>query len=310
LLAHYFPYNQRIRFSTGEEMNPIKRVLAATDFSRLGNDAVHRAALLAAREDAELLIVHTLPRLSTLKAAFGFDDKLPGLLRAAAEANMKALVEVARSANAGRVRTEIYEGSAHRSVADASETFRPDLVVIGAHGKGLLQQFFLGGTAARILAHATCPVLIARKPVEADYRQALVAIDLGPHSKAVIHAAMVVAARAQVTTVHAYRAPFEAQLRYKHIPEEDILRYAEVASREARKSMDALLAAPELAGRKIDCRIVHGDPNPALPDAIREFNAELMIVGKHGGSRIGESVMGSVSRFLAYYAPCDVLVVN
>jgi len=290
-------------------MNTLKRILAATDFSRLGNDAVRRAALLAAREDAELLIVHTFPRLSALEAAFGFDDKLPTRLRAAAEANIDALVEAARIATAGRVRAEIAEGSAHRAVADASETFRPDLVVIGAHGKGPLQQFFLGGTAARILAHAACPVLVARRPAEADYRRALAAIDLGPRSETVVRAALVVAARAHVTTVHAYQAPFEAQLRYKRFPEEDILRYAEVASGAARRNMDALLAVPDLAGHDIERRIVHGDPNPALPDAIRELDADLIVVGKHGGTRIGEAVMGSVSRFLAYYAPCDVLVV-
>ncbi len=290
-------------------MNILKRILAATDFSRLGNDAVRRAALLAAREDAELLVVHAFPRMSALKAAFGVDDELPTSLRAAAEANLDALVEAARIATAWRVRAEIAEGSAHRAVADACETFHPDLAVIGAHGKGPLQQFFLGGTAARILAQAACPVLVARQPAEADYRRALAAVDLGLRSEAVLRAALVVAARAHVTAVHAYRAPFEAQLRYRRLPEEDILRYAEVESRAARRNMDALLADPELAGLDIERRIVHGDPNPALPDAIRELGADLIVVGKHGGLRIGEAMMGSVSRFLAYYAPCDVLVV-
>lgn len=287
----------------------LKRILAATDFSRLGNDAVDRATLLAAREGAELLVVHTFPRLSALEAAFGLDDKLPTRLRAAAEGNIDALLEAARTTGVGRVRAEIVEGSAHRAVADAAETFRPDLVVIGAHGKGALQQFFLGGTAARILAQAACPVLVARQPAEIDYRRALAAVDLGPHSAAVLRTAFVVAARGRITLLHAYQAPFEAKLRYKGFPEEDILRYAEAESRTAKRNMDALFADPELAGLDIERRIVHGDPNPALPDAARELDADLIVVGKHGGSRIGEAVMGSVSRFLAYYAPCDVLVV-
>jgi nucleotide-binding universal stress UspA family protein len=290
-------------------MNALKRILVATDFSRLGNTAVRRATLLAAREDAELLVVHAIPRLSALEAAFGLDDKLPIRLRAAAEANIDALVDAARTAGAGRVRAEIAEGSAHRATADATETFGPDVVIIGAHGKGALQQFFLGGTAARILAQAACPVLVARQPAEIDYRRALAAVDLGPHSAAVLGKALVVAARARITLLHAYQAPFEAKLRYKGFPEEDILRYAEAESRTAKRNMDALLADPELAGLDIERRIVHGDPNPALPDAARELDADLIVVGKHGGSRIGEAVMGSVSRFLAYYAPCDVLVV-
>lgn len=290
-------------------MTPLKRILVATDFSELGNTAVHRAALLAAREDTELLVVHAFPRQSALDAAFGGAADLPVRLRAAAEANLDAQVEAARSLGAVRIRAEIAAGSAHRAVADATETFRPDLVAIGAHGRGALQQFFLGGTAAHILAQAACPVLVARQAAAGEYACALAAVDLGPRSEAVLRAALVVAALARVTALHAYRAPFEAKLRYKGFPEADILRYAEVESRAAQRNMTALLADPELAGIDIEQRIVHGDPNPALPDAVRDLDADLIVVGRHGGSRIGEAVMGSVPRFLAYYAPCDVLVV-
>jgi nucleotide-binding universal stress UspA family protein len=289
-------------------MTPLKRILAATDFSELGNAAVRRAAVLATRENAELLIVHAFPRQSALEAAFGKDD-LPARLRVAAHANMDALLEAGRTAGATRIRAEVAEGSAHRAVADVAETFQPHLTLIGGHGKGEVQQFFLGGTAARILAHTAGPVLVTRRRAHADYECALAAVDLGPRSDAVLRTAFVVAARARVTMVHAYRAPFEAKLRYKGFPEEDILRYAEIESRAAERNMEALLADPDLAGLDIARRIVHGDPNPALPDAIRDLGADLIVVGKHSGSRLGEAVMGSVPRFLAYYAPCDVLVV-
>ena len=290
-------------------MDTIKRILAATDFSQLGNEAVRRAALLAARDDAELLLVHAFPRLSALDAAFGARDSLPTRLRAAAETNLDTRVDVARAAGAGRVRREIAEGSAHRAVADAAESFRPDLVVIGAHGKGALQQLFLGGTASRLLAHAACPVLVTRRPVERDYDQALATVDFGPRSAAVLRAALVVAAHARVTLLHAYQAPFEAKLRYKGFSEEDIERYAATEARAAERNMTALLADPELAGLAIECRIVHGHPNPALFDAANQLNADLVVAGRHGGSRLEEAVLGSISRFLAYYAPCDVLVV-
>ena len=65
-------------------MDTIKRILAATYFSQLGNEAVRRAALLAARDDAELLLVHAFPRLAALDVAFGARDSLPTRLRGAA----------------------------------------------------------------------------------------------------------------------------------------------------------------------------------------------------------------------------------
>ena len=287
----------------------LKRILAATDFSPLGDAAIHRAAFLAAREDSELVIVHAMPRSSVLDDVFGADGDLPARMRAVAKVRLAALVDAATQAGARRVRTETPEGSAHRTVADAAESFHPDLLVIGAHGKGPLQQFFLGGTASRILTHAVCPVLVTRGEPAGVYCQALAAIDLGPRSEAVLRSSIIVAARARVTTVHAYQAPFEAKLRYKGFSAEDIARYSEPEAQAAHRNVAALLADPEFAGLDLKIRIVHGHPNPVLFDVANAMGADLIVVGKHGGSRLEESVMGSIARLLAYYAPCDVLVV-
>lgn len=293
---------------TGHDMK-LKRILAATDFSLLGDAAIHRAALVAAREDSELLIVHAMPRASVLDAIFGADRDLAARMRAVAKDRLAVLVDGAKQAGVRRVRVETPEGSAHRALADVAESFHPDLLVIGAHGKGPLQQFFLGGTASRILTHAVCPVLVTRGEPAGVYCQALAAIDLGPRSEAVLRSSIIVAARARVTTVHAYQAPFEAKLRYKGFSAEDIARYSEPEAQAAHRNVAALLADPEFAGLDLKIRIVHGHPNPVLFDVANVMGADLIVVGKHGGSRLEESVMGSIARLLAYYAPCDVLVV-
>ncbi|MDP1652728.1 MAG: universal stress protein [Rhodocyclaceae bacterium] len=292
-------------------MTNLKRILATTDFSALGSGAIARAALLAAREDGELLIVHAIPRLSVLRGVFGADDELPIRMRTIAEASLAALVESAAQAGVRRVRGEIVEGSAHRAVADTADSFHPDLLVIGAHGKGLVRQFFLGGTASRILAHAACPVLVVRRAPEGDYRQALIAVDLMSMSRAetVLRVGLVTAARARIAVINAYQSPFEAKLRYKGFPEEDIARYAEPEAQAAQRNMQTLLADPDLAGLALESRIVHGHPNPVLPDAASALSADLIVAGRHAGSRLEEAAMGSVSKFLVYYAPCDVLVV-
>lgn len=226
-----------------------------------------------------------------------------------AEARLAALVPMATEAGVQNVRAEIVEGSAHRAVADVADAFHPDLLVIGAHGKGVLQQFFLGGTASRILAHAARPVLVVRRQPESDYRQVLAAVDLGPRSEAVLRAALVVAGRAHITAVHAYQAFFEAKLRYKGFSEEDIACYAEPEAQAAQRNMQALFSDLELAGLDMDSRMVHGHPNPILPEAAKALDADLIVAGRHGGSRLEETMMGSISKFLIYYAPCDVLVI-
>lgn len=287
----------------------LKKILAATDFSALGDAAVDRAIVLAARDASELVILHAMPKPSVLDDVFGSDGNLPARMRAVAEDRLAALVGAATQRGASQVRADIIEGSAHRMLVNAEERLRPDLLVIGAHGKGLLQQFFLGGTASRILARAACPVLVTRGKPDGDYRQMLAAFDLGPRSAAVLRVAVIVAAQARITAAHAYQAPFEAKLRHKGFPAEDIARYAEPEAQAAQSSIAALLADSDLAGPDLKIRIAHGHPNPVLFDLAREMRADLVAVGKHGGSRLEESVMGSITRLLAYYAPCDVLIV-
>lgn len=85
--------------------------------------------------------------------------------------------------------------------------------------------------------------------------------------------------------IHAYQSSFAAKLRYKGFPEEDIARYAAPEALAAQRNMQA------------------------LPNAANAMNSDLIVAGRHAGSRLSETIMGSVSKFLVYDASCDVLVV-
>lgn len=48
----------------------------------------------------------------------------------------------------------------------------------------------------------------------------------------------------------------------------------------------------------------------ALLDAVREFGADLIILGSHGTTAIGRLFLGSVAHALVSHAPCNVEVVK
>lgn len=59
--------------------------------------------------------------------------------------------------------------STHSSIGDPAEEIialatdqRADLIVIGSRGHGRLAGLLLGSVAQKVLAHASCPVLIVR----------------------------------------------------------------------------------------------------------------------------------------------------
>ncbi len=55
-------------------------------------------------------------------------------------------------------------GIAWREIVGLAEQIHADLVVLGAHGPGSIGESFLGSTAAQMVRHAPCPVMLARPP--------------------------------------------------------------------------------------------------------------------------------------------------
>lgn len=55
----------------------------------------------------------------------------------------------------------VTHGAAAASILDAAKTVDADLVIIGSHRPGIAD-YFLGSTAARVVRHAPCSVLVDR----------------------------------------------------------------------------------------------------------------------------------------------------
>jgi len=290
-------------------MKPIKQILAATDFSPLGNAAVARAIMLSARNKANLHVVYAFPKPSTLHAILSMGDILHGQLREAAQKSLADLIRLAGAgAGAATINAQVLEGSASEVISRAAAEFLPDLIVIGAHAKGAVQQFFLGGTASRILARASCPVLVVRQAIQSDYARVLAAVDLEPDSARVIENALAMTHHGRITVAHAYQSPFDSRLQYSPISAEHVESLAENEAAKAQSRMAELIATHKLTGASLETRVTRGHPNPVLLDLAVEINADLIVALRHKGSRIEEAIMGSIARLLAYYAPCDVLL--
>ena len=53
-----------------------------------------------------------------------------------------------------------------------------------------------------------------------------------------------------------------------------------------------------------------GTPGRTICDVAREWNADLIVVGRRGLRGIAEMVLGSVSNYVVHHAPCTVLLLN
>ncbi|HEX5059010.1 MAG TPA: universal stress protein [Kofleriaceae bacterium] len=141
------------------EVKPFKHPLVPTDFSASAEHALEMAVELAP-EAITLLHVIELP-VATGRTA------VPNLERSLDESAMIALAEAAnrlggKARGSITTRTRIgYPGA--QTLAELDDDRSIDLVVMGTHGRTGVARALLGSVAEKVVRHARCPVLVARK---------------------------------------------------------------------------------------------------------------------------------------------------
>jgi nucleotide-binding universal stress UspA family protein len=62
------------------------------------------------------------------------------------------------------IETKVLSGTPYKKILGIQKKIKADLIVIGARGSTPFEGFFFGSTASKIIRHATCSVMIVRKP--------------------------------------------------------------------------------------------------------------------------------------------------
>ncbi len=134
-----------------------KTVLIPIDLSHAEvGKAMIGAAKRIGGEGVQIILINVVEDIPAYVAA-----ELPGgYLEKSTQSAQEALEEIANEANI-QASVEVRSGQVYRSILAAAEERNVDLIVIGSHRPGF-QDFLLGSTAARVVRHATCTVLVVR----------------------------------------------------------------------------------------------------------------------------------------------------
>jgi nucleotide-binding universal stress UspA family protein len=207
------------------------------------------------------------------------------------------------------VETRVVRERAGTAILQEADAFDAELVVLGNRGRGAFESAVLGSVSAEVVDHGHRPVLIARR----DHVSRILLGEDGSDSAA---AATEVLRRWSILHGHPVHVLSVADTDSQWSPWllGETLRDAHDAATSSLHDHHEALAAGTAAslveaGIQAVGGVADGSPALRLIEAGVQWGADLLVVGTHGRSGLGQLLLGSVARGVLYNAPCSVLIV-
>jgi nucleotide-binding universal stress UspA family protein len=142
----------------------VKRILVGLDGSPSEGAVLAAAVKLATQLGGKLVLFHAvnLPMALPPEALAVAPDQVGVLLAKEAERHLQSLAGRVPAGVIERIQVEL--GVPWRAVCELAKKDGADLVVVGSHGYGGIDRL-IGTTAAKIVNHAHCSVLVERTPL-------------------------------------------------------------------------------------------------------------------------------------------------
>ncbi len=145
-------------------MKSVRSILAATDFSEASGPAIEEACRVASESGSRLTLLNVYqipPAAYVTGAPASVYEELERAVRTDAEQRLERLVAQARSRGIEAC-GQLKEGFPEDEILALAEKEKPDLIVMGTHGRRGLSRFWLGSVASRVIGRSPCPVVTVR----------------------------------------------------------------------------------------------------------------------------------------------------
>jgi nucleotide-binding universal stress UspA family protein len=285
-------------------MTDLKRVLAATDGSEHGLNAVVTGAAWAARAGASFEVA-TVVEVLLLPPEYAPPGVEPAEYELAFVRDAREKAEK-QAEEAGAVGAPIYvrAGLAPQLVNRIADETDSDLIVLGASPQPA-RASLVGSTGRRTLYLAQRPVLLASEARREPFRRVLVAVDLSEMSGPVLEAAWALAKADR------------AELRVLYVLEPLPLMLAKAASideserlRHGREQMEAVLEGTGLLGEdSVHARMREGRAGHEILEEAQGWDADLVAVGTHGFGFFDRLLLGSTPLYVLRHGQRATLIV-
>jgi nucleotide-binding universal stress UspA family protein len=137
-----------------------RRILVPTDGSACSDEAVAHALAIAKAMGSAVVFLFVMDTLRTWREGVVNGAEALQLLAAEGRTILDRAADAAVSAGVG-AHGELVEGTAADVIVRRSADF--NLIVMGSHGRGLLERLTVGSVTESVLHRVTCPLLVVRR---------------------------------------------------------------------------------------------------------------------------------------------------
>jgi nucleotide-binding universal stress UspA family protein len=257
------------------ELFSVERILFATDFSAVSNNAASYARALARRFSCSVEIAHVFDPASVRSYEEPIVSLTEEALRRLVEDKLEHLRE---SFSALGIDARAITREGHRASVSLLKIVtekRIDLIVAGTHSKSGMERLVLGSTAEQLIRSAACPVFTvgphAKQPPPLFFERIVYATDF-----------LLEAAKAAVYAV-SFAEDSGAHLYVCHVlgKQEAISRVRKLPDSAFYSALKQLIPDSSYDWCKPECVVERGDAAEAILDLAARVHADLIVLGAH-----------------------------
>lgn len=197
---------------------------------------------------------------------------------------------------------EAHADTPHWALILKANEWKPDLVVVGSHGRSALGRMFFGSVSQKVLYESRCSVRIARGRYlpAATPKRLILAVDGSPDADAMLETVIsrhwAAGTQAKLITV---AEPFH---QYGTAPDTQMDRIQTIQTLAEKQLKEAGLDVVPI--------VKEGDPKSILVQEAEVWQADCIFLGAQGHRFMDRMLLGSVSSSVAARAICSVEVVR
>jgi nucleotide-binding universal stress UspA family protein len=142
----------------------IKKILVPTDFSESAHHALEYAVSLAESLGAGITLLHVVENVAVSYASDLFPVPMAEVFEEVSGYARKEIAALAAEVRAQKIEAaeRVVQGKPAVEILRAAREDAIDLIVLGTHGRGVLDHALFGSPTVRVVRKAPCPVLTCR----------------------------------------------------------------------------------------------------------------------------------------------------